>query len=104
MEDTNAAEVSALRDLIASAGWVVLTAHLDKTWGPAGYGWQMHAALATIPHGPDRAYEVARVAEQVDATARAVNDLVAWPQERIRELTASGKPTRPFDAFRRVAR
>lgn len=104
MPTDDSGELAALKDLLQSEGWTLLTAHLDKTWGPVGYGWQMQTALATIPHGPDRAYELARVAEQVDATARAVNDIVAWPLERIHQLTEPAKPKRPFDAFRRVSR
>lgn len=79
--------VTALRDLLQSEGWRIFKDAADQSWGPRGYGMEMQRALSTIPHGPDRAYELARVAEQVDATARAVNEIMAWPSEQIRERT-----------------
>lgn len=102
-QDVETSELGALKDLVQSEGWRLMKAHADKEWGPAGYGWQMQAALARIPNGPDRAYEVAAVAERVDATAKAVNNLFAYPQERIAQLTVT-KATRPFDALRRIGR
>lgn len=97
-------ERQALTDLLQSEGWKVFRAYLDKQWGPAGYGWQMQQALTEIPHGPERAYELATVAERVDAVARVVNDLAVWPQERIRELAQPTKAKAAFAPWRRTTR
>ena len=96
--------IGALRDLVQSEGWRLLKAQCDTEWGPAGYGRRMQEALAQVPAGPDRAYEIARVAEQVDATARAVNALVTWPTEEIKRLSPSQKSANPLQALRRIGR
>lgn len=91
----------ALRDLVQTEGWRVLKAQADNEWGPQGYGRRMQEALATVPNGPDRPYELARIAEQVDATARAVNALIGWPAEEISRRSPAKKMSRPFDSLRR---
>ena len=97
-------QLAAYKDLLQSLGWKLLKAHADHDWGPAGYGVQMQRALASIPQGPDRAYELARVAEQVDATAKAVNALIEWPEQAVK-LLAPEKPSRqPFAGLRRMGR
>lgn len=101
--DAPDAILGSLRDLVQSAGWQLLKQQAAHEWGPEGYGRQMQHALSTIPAGPERAYELARVAEQVDATAKAVHALIQWPEEQIRQLAPS-KPARRFDALRRITR
>jgi len=96
--------VSALRDLVQSRGWQLLLARAKDDHGPAGYGREMQRALSQIPAGPDRAWEVARVAEQVDATARAVNAILSWPDQQIAQLTTRHEDKRPFAALRRMGR
>lgn len=64
----------------------------------------MQQALANIPAGPDRDYEIARVAQQIDATARAVNMLMAYPSERLAQLSPAKKSGQPFAPWRRVTR
>lgn len=96
--------VSALSDLLSSEGWRIFKDAASESWGPAGYGMEMQRALSTIPHGPDRAYELAKVAEQVDATARAVNQIIAWPSEEINRRASPRKATGPLDHLRRLAR
>jgi hypothetical protein len=46
------------------------------------------AGAGEHPAGPDRPYEIARVAEQVEATRKAVDSIFAYPTERIAQLTA----------------
>lgn len=93
--------LGALRDLLQSEGWRLLKAQAADEWGPVGYGRQMQRALSAIPNGPDRAYELARVAEQVDATARAVNALIAWPTEELTRRAPTQRSHRPFASLRR---
>jgi hypothetical protein len=100
-EQTPESIESALRELVQTPGWQLLMAQADVEWGPTGYGRRMQEAIATIALGPDRAYQIADVAERVDATARAVTDILAWPKEQIRRLTAHEEPPRRFGAFRR---
>lgn len=85
--------VSALTDLLSSEGWQLLREQAIHEWGATGYGARMKEALSRIPAGPDRAYELARVAEEVDATSNAVNALVAWPSEEIKRRTAQKEPS-----------
>jgi hypothetical protein len=103
--ETTAGELAAWRDLLQSEGWRLLMAYGAKAWGPEGYGWQMQQALANVPSGPDRPYEIARVAEQVDATAKAVNSIFSYPAERIAALTAGSRlEKQPFWKHRRMGR
>jgi hypothetical protein len=93
----------ALRDLVQSEGWRLLCEQVKREWGPQGYGRRMQEAISTVPNGPERAYELARVAEEVDATAKAVNQVMAWPENQIRELTPKRAP-RAFESLRRITR
>ena len=94
--------LGALRDLVQSPGWALLKAQAEHDWGPAGYGREMQRAIASVASGPDRAYELARIAEQVDATARAVHALMTWPDQQIGALTPK-KPAR-FAGLRGMSR
>ncbi len=94
----------ALRELVQSAGWQLLKAQALAEWGPAGYGREMQRALASVPVGPDRPYELARIAEQVDNTAKAVNALIRWPDEEIKKLAPAKKPSRWMPGVRGVGR
>lgn len=75
--------LTALKDLVQSAGWKLLKEQARHEWGDIGYGRRMQEALSSIPAGPDRQWEIARIAEQVDATARAINAIIAWPTQEI---------------------
>ena len=100
-EDALDPAIGALRDLLQSEGWRLLKAQAADEWGPAGYGRQMQRALSAIPIGPDRPYELARVVEQVDATAQAVNALIAWPTEELSRRAPAPQRARPFARLRR---
>lgn len=95
MADTEQDSITvALRDLLSSEGWRIFADAANEQFGAVGYGREMQRALSTIPHGPDRAYELARVAEQVDATAHALHQILAWPAEELKRRTpAAQKPT-----------
>lgn len=95
--------LGALRELLVSRGWHLLKVQADREWGPEGYGRRMQEALAKVPAGPDRAYEIADVAERVDATARAVHQIMRWPSEQLRELAPAKKPAR-FAGLRGITR
>ena len=100
--ETAQAELVALRDLVQSDGWRLFRQYLATEHGPAGYGRAVQTAIAAIPHGPDRAYDVQRVVDQIDATERAVNELAEWPHRRIRELSPDTVSRRPFASLRRT--
>jgi hypothetical protein len=91
----------ALRELLASPGWQLLEQQIAREWGPEGYGRRMQEALSRIKPGPDRAYELAAVAETVEATARAVEQIRRWPAEQIKALSPE-KPKGPFASLRRA--
>jgi hypothetical protein len=96
--------VAALNDLLSSEGWRIFKESAAVEWGPGGYGRRMQEALSTVPHGPDRPYELARIAEQVDATARAVEQIVAWPSEEVRRRAAPKQRAGVLDHLRRGTR
>lgn len=95
---------AALRELVASEGWRVFKDAADREWGPAGYGRAMQHALSSIPHGPDRPYELAQAAERVEATAKAVNEIMAWPSEELKRRSAPTRAAGPLDHLRRLTR
>lgn len=97
-------ELRALQELVQSDGWKILRTHADHDWGPTGYGQRMQEALASVKPGPERDYEIARIAQQVDDTARAVNLLMAYPAQRIGLLVGPKKSGQPFAPWRRVTR
>ncbi len=101
-ELTHEDELAGWKDLLASRGWALLMAYAKQQHGPEGYGRAMQAKLASIPQGPDRAHLLAHAAEMVDATASAVNGLMAWPASRVQLLGAKAASTRPFDYLRRA--
>jgi hypothetical protein len=102
-ETPSGSALLALRDLVQSDGWQLLTAYARAQWGPEGYGRRMQAAIATVPHDADRPFEIARVAQEVDAVARAVNEIVAWPESQIRALAPKPESRRPFHNLRRTS-
>jgi hypothetical protein len=105
VENEQAGEVlSALKEMTQTRGWSLFVDHLKAEWGPQGYGRRMQEALSSVPAGPDRVYEIARIAEQVDATARAVNALVEWPKDEMKRQTPDKSDTRLFGGLRRTAR
>ena len=100
--DHDGSELSALVDLTQSEGWRLVLGYLRAEWGPEGYGRKMQAELSKVAAGPDRAYEIARLAEQIDATSEAVNLIASWPDERVKQLREPSKSRAPFAALRRI--
>lgn len=100
-DEQNGELLSALKEMTQTRGWQLFVEHLKAEWGPEGYGREMQRALASIPAGPDRAYEIARLAEQVDATAKAVNQIIVWPKEEMKRLTPPPVSRNPL---RRITR
>ncbi len=96
--------VSALKDMLQSEGWRIYREACDHEWGPSGYGRRLQEGISTVQVGPDRPYELARIVEQVDATAKAVNAVLKWPAEEVARRAAPKPSTRPFDALRRMTR
>lgn len=95
----------ALKAMVESDGWKIMTRRSADEWGYVGYGLKMKAALDSLPLGPDRVYEVARIAEQVTATKTAIDEIMAWPTQELDDLHKKLKPEarsrRPFAALRR---
>lgn len=93
--------IAALKDLLESPGWKLLTRHGADEWGEVGYGRRMREGVRNVPQGPERAYELARIAEQVDATKSAIDEILNWPIEELRRLTQPASPRGPFAGLRR---
>jgi hypothetical protein len=102
-QDDQQPAAAALRDLIQSPGWQLLADHVERTWGPTGYGREMQRAIASIPPGPERMYELAQIADRVEATARAIHEMMKWPTEQLHRL-APAKEKSPLSAWRRISR
>lgn len=103
-EPTATDVVKDLRDLVQSPGWLALMTQVDLEWGPTGYGKRMQEAIARVPSGPDRAYELARVVEETDAIAHAVQAIVQWPKQQIQRLDQQQPSAGIFSHLRRIAR
>lgn len=100
-EDTGAERAGALKDLVESEGWKLLARRAADEWGEVGYGRRMRLAIEQTQQGPDRVYEVARIAEEVTATKRAIDEILNWPFQELQRLKPAPKSRRPFDALRR---
>lgn len=103
-DSSNSTELLALKDLVQSEGWKLLTAFARREYGAEGYGPAMKAQIAQVGRGPDRAYELAQIVEKFDYASDAVNIVLSFPEQRISQLTPDKKSSRPFDAIRRIAR
>ena len=100
-EDQDPAErVAALKDLVQSPGWALLTRHAADEWGEVGFGRRMRAAVTQVQPGPDRVYDLARVAEEVTATKAAMDAVLNWPFQELQRLAAPQKSRIPFAALR----
>ncbi len=96
--------LGSLRELVQTQGWQLFKTHAKHEWGPEGFGRRMHEALSSIPKGPDRVYELAAAAEQAEATLRAINAIMAWPEEQIRQLSETHQPQSALGRLRRITR
>lgn len=99
-EDEETGEARALRELLESSGWAILKRAIDQQWGPRAYGLKMRALLRQV-QGDTRQQEVARQADQLEATCNAVDEVIAWPAQRLRQLETR-LPGRAFADLRRV--
>jgi len=100
-QDDDAPLPIALRDLVLSDGWRWLCQQADLEAGPAAYGKRINAAIAAIPAGPNREFEVSAAIDKIHASCEAVNALIAKPKEMLQRLTETPKK-RPFEGFRRT--
>ena len=78
----HAKELEELEELLADPGWARVEAHALREWGPEAYRRRMGQLLAGLPAETDpRSYVL-----QVEASAREVERLIAWPRERVAKL------------------
>lgn len=105
IEDRSTEEqIAALKDLLQSTGWKMLLEYANDLTGPIGYSRSIQQALAKIPNGPDRPYELMRATEQIQAVAEAVTRVTNWPSEQLAQLTPKKASGMPFEMLRRVTR
>ncbi len=100
-EDT---DLLALRDLLRHRGFEMQWAHAKQEYGPEAYGRKLQAAFAAIPPGPDRAYQMEKVTDEIGAMFKAVNELMEWPLQEVKRRAPERQSKRPFDALRRISR
>ncbi len=85
MAEEHDSEVDALSALLASDGWALLMAHVEKEWGPAAYAKKIDNAIATArTNGVPAEQDIG----ELGAAARHVRLMVQWPQEQVQKLTA----------------
>jgi hypothetical protein len=70
--------------LVKSPGWLRLLERARKEW-TEGYPAKIKLAIATAQH--DRT-DVASAVASVDVASDAINALLSWPSDRVRQLTA----------------
>lgn len=100
-DDGTEGRAAALKDLLDSEGWKLLARHAADEWGDIGYGQRMKAAVRNVQQGPERVYELARVAEQVDATKAALDEILNWPFQELQRLATTKTKAGPFAGLRR---
>lgn len=83
-------QLDDLRDLLASAGWSVLMAHIDAEWGPSGFGAKIARTLGD--DSADTAIKL-RQLEQATVAQREVQRIVGWPKEQLDKATAEARAT-----------
>ncbi len=72
-----------LQALMQAPGWARLLAVARAQWAGEGYGRQIKLAIATAQQ---QNKDVSAAVSAVDAASEAVNQLMTYPQERVREL------------------
>lgn len=77
-------ELEELESLLASPGWRNFLRYSQADWGPETYRRKVQQALGLVPDRPRAEDHVL----QIEAAARAVERLLAWPEQRVRELRA----------------
>jgi hypothetical protein len=87
VSDTN--ELEDLEALLASPGWGRLVAFANLEWSSEQYRSRVQQALKTIS-APDKANDAAILIMRLEDTAKAVDNVLAWPQFRIQQLKLAG--------------
>lgn len=99
MSDPEINEQDALRALLESDGWTLLSAHLEREWGAEAYARQIDGAIAKARQARDSAEQDIG---ELGAAARAVRLFALWPTRRLAELKAEKpKPAGVFAGLRR---
>lgn len=75
--------LEALDSLLTHPGWLLVTAHLDREWGPGGvrYTSEMDRALDLTDNAAS-----ASQARQIRAAQRVILALKDWPAEEVARL------------------
>jgi hypothetical protein len=95
----NAGKLSALRDLVASEGWKLFTAHAEEQWSDEAFGLAVDQVMSANAPTDVEWEKVRRMRDE----RKRILGLLRWPYEQIGTLTPS-KPAGAFAALRRIAR
>jgi hypothetical protein len=76
-------EQEALDELVKSPGWRVFTDYVNGEWGPAGRAFVK--AVADCADHPSDADATSKL-RQVIAAQKVVNRMLAWPDERLKQI------------------
>jgi hypothetical protein len=82
-------ELEDLETLLASPGWARLVAFANREWSSEQYRQRVQRALDTVP-SPDKAGDAAILIMRLEDTAKAVDNVLAWPAFRLRQLRQAG--------------
>ena len=88
MADTNQ-ELEDIETLVASPGWHLFVAHVDREFGPLGYRQKASKILSGV--SVERQNDAAGLLLQLESSTREVERLLAWPKERVSRLRAGGQ-------------
>lgn len=83
--------MEALESLLVSEGWQVFFNHFLTEWGPAQFRAKVRQALSRARNKAEGEDYVA----QVESATNAVETLLHWPEERIKQLKQA-KPEVPY--------
>ena len=82
-------ELEDLEALLASPGWARLVGFVNREWSSEQYRARVQQALNTIS-APDKANDAAVLIMRLEDTAKAVDNVLAWPGFRIQQLKLAG--------------
>lgn len=86
---SNDNELEDLEALLASPGWARLVAFANREWSSEQYRARVQRALETVP-SPDKSGDAAILIMRLEDTAKAVDNVLAWPGFRLSQLRQAG--------------
>ena len=80
-------EAEDLRALLASPGWARFRAFCSEQWGPEGFRQKARRIMGNAKAAP--ADVLSQHMLQLEAATTAAENLVRWPQDRLKRLDST---------------